>query len=257
MIINVLYESDCISINNWRREFDSINSLCESLNIILNESNEEDSNNKKSKIKDIIKQIISKIKTMYDNFLSDYAYPFITKCQKDFIETNVDKKKIDDISNSFPGEFTINASKYISYRKFNMFKDKIFHYDENGLTILGIRNDKIYSIPINEIEISDIKSLYDKLASNGEYKISKEALDDAIKTIFDKNKFANIIRDTKLVIINQLNDCGEKNLSSEDLHNINYYIQGALKIYSLYLQTCMKVLKATIKKYGSQNTKED
>lgn len=194
---------------------------------------------------------------MYDNFLSDYAYPFITKCQKDFVATNVDKKKIEDILNSFPGEFTINTSKYISYRRFNEFKDKIFHYDENGLTILGIRDDKIYSIPINEIEISDIKSLYNKLASSGEYKISKEALEDAIKTIFDKNKFANIIRDTKLVIINQLNDCGEKNLSSEELHNINYYIQGALKIYSLYLQTCMKVLKATIKKYGSQNTKED
>lgn len=38
---------------------------------------------------------------------------------------------------------------------------------------------------------------------------------------------------------------------------INVYIQGMFKIYSLYLQTCMKVLKATIKKYGSQNTKED
>lgn len=240
-----------------KKEFNSIDSLCESLNIILNESNEEDSNNKKNKIKDIVKQIIDKIKTMYDNFLSDYAYPFITKCQKDFVATNVDKKKIEDILNSFPGEFTINTSKYISYRRFNEFKDKIFHYDENGLTILGIRDDKIYSIPINEIEISDIKSLYNKLASSGEYKISKEALEDAIKTIFDKNKFANIIRDTKLVIINQLNDCGEKNLSSEELHNINYYIQGALKIYSLYLQTCMKVLKATIKKYGSQNTKED
>lgn len=240
-----------------KKEFNSIDSLCESLNIILNQSNEEDSNNKKNKIKDIVKQIIDKIKTMYDNFLSDYAYPFITKCQKDFVATNVDKKKIEDILNSFPGEFTINTSKYISYRRFNEFKDKIFHYDENGLTILGIRDDKIYSIPINEIEISDIKSLYNKLASSGEYKISKEALEDAIKTIFDKNKFANIIRDTKLVIINQLNDCGEKNLSSEELHNINYYIQGALKIYSLYLQTCMKVLKATIKKYGSQNTKED
>ena len=217
MIIDVLYESNCISVNNWQKEFNSIDSLCESLNIILNESNEEDSNNKKNKIKDIVKQIIDKIKTMYDNFLSDYAYPFITKCQKDFVAANVDKKKIEDILNSFPGEFTINTSKYISYRRFNEFKDKIFHYDENGLTILGIRDDKIYSIPINEIEISDIKSLYNKLASSGEYKISKEALEDAIKTIFDKNKFANIIRDTKLVIINQLNDCGEKNLSSEEL----------------------------------------
>lgn len=28
---------------------------------------------------------------------------------------------------------------------------------------------------------------------------------------------------------------------------INVYIQGMFKIYSLYLQTCMKVLKAIIK----------
>ena len=38
-------------------EFNSINSLCESLNIIINESNKEDTNDKRNKIKNTIKII--------------------------------------------------------------------------------------------------------------------------------------------------------------------------------------------------------
>ena len=67
MVINVLCKSDCISVNSWQREFNSINSRCESLNIIINESNKEDTNDKRNKIKNTIKIIISKIKTMYDH----------------------------------------------------------------------------------------------------------------------------------------------------------------------------------------------
>lgn len=146
MVINVLCESDCISVNSWQREFNSINSLCESLNIILNESNEEDNDNKKNKIKDIIKQIIGKIKTMYDNFISDYAYPFIIKCQKDFISKNIDSKNMKKIIDSFDQEFTINTSKYISYETFKDYEENVIKNNEygifSGITTKNGNNDK-------------------------------------------------------------------------------------------------------------------
>lgn len=280
MVINVLYKSDCISVNSWQKELNSINSLCESLNIILNESNEEDSNNKKNKIKDIIKQIIAKIKTMYDNFISDYAYPFIIKCQKDFISKNIDSKEMKKIIDSFDYEFTINTSKYISYETFKDYEENVIKNNEYGvfsnITTKNGNNDKDNNfISISGIllyerlkkdknqqyrENNYIPKFYKRLISNGEYKINKEVIENAYFTIFDNNNFINRIKKIKNILIKVLNQALQKDskiASNEVWYGINAYIQGMFKIYSLYLQTCMKVLKATIKKYGSQNTKED
>lgn len=280
MVINVLYKSDCISVNSWQREFNSINSLCESLNIILNESNKEDTNDKRNKIKNTIKIIIGKIKTMYDNFISDYAYPFIIKCQKDFISKNIDSKEMKKIIDSFDQEFTINTSKYISYETFKDYEDNVIKNNEYGIfsniTTKNGNNDKdnnfisISGILLHERLKKDknqqyrennyIPEFYKRLISNGEYKINKEVIENAYFTIFDNNKFINRIKKIKNILIKVLNQCLQKDskiASNEVWYGINAYIQGMFRTYSLYLQTCMKVLKATIKKYGSQNTKED
>lgn len=285
MVINVLCKSDCISINSWQREFDSINSLCESLNIILNESNEEDSNDKRNKIKNTIKIIIGKIKTMYDNFISDYAYPFIIKCQKDFISKNIDSKEMKKIIDSFDQEFTINTSKYISYETFKDYEENVIKNNEygmfSGITTKNGNNDKdsnfisITGIMLHEKfkknkdqqikETNYIPKFYERLISNGEYKVNKEVINNAYSTIFDNNNFINRIKNIKDILIKTLNQSLQKDNDNKNKivspnevwSGINVYIQGMFKIYSLYLQTCMKVLKATIKKYGSQNTKED
>lgn len=226
MVINVLCESDCISVNSWQREFNSINSLCESLNIILNESNEEDSDNKKNKIKDIIKQIIAKIKTMYDNFISDYAYPFIIKCQKDFISKNIDSKEMKKIIDSFDQEFTISTSKYISYETFKDYEENVIKNNEeyeifSSITTKNGNNDKdnnfisISGILLHERLKKDknqqyrennyIPNFYKRLISNGEYKINKEVIENAYFTIFDNNNFINRIKKIKNILIKLLN----------------------------------------------------
>lgn len=283
MVINVLCKSDCISINSWQREFNSINSLCESLNIILNESNKDDTNDKKNKIKNTIKIIIGKIKTMYDNFISDYAYPFIIKCQKDFISKNIDSKEMKKIIDSFDQEFTINTSKYISYETFKDYKENVIRSNENGSFIAGTTKNGNNDNNLNFISITGIflhygykhskdKSIgengdyiptfYKKLISNGEYKINKDIINDAYSTIFSNNNFINEITKIKNILIKELSipqqlENDDKILVNNVWYGINAYIQGMFRTYSLYLQTCMKVLKATIKKYGNQNTKED
>lgn len=283
MVINVLCKSDCISVNSWQREFNSINSLCESLNIILNESNKEDTNDKRNKIKNTIKIIIGKIKTMYDNFISDYAYPFIIKCQKDFISKNIDSKEMKKIIDSFDQEFTINISKYISYETFKDYKENVIRSNENGSFIAGTTKNGNNDNNLNFISITGIflhygykhskdKSIgengdyiptfYKKLVSNGEYKINKDIINDAYSTIFSNSNFVNEITKIKNILIKELSipeqlENDDKILVNKVWYGINAYIQGMFRTYSLYLQTCMKVLKATIKKYGSQNTKED
>lgn len=283
MVINVLYKSNCISVNSWQKELNSINSLCESLNIILNESNKEDTNDKRNKIKNTIKIIIGKIKTIYDNFISDYAYPFIIKCQKDFISKNIDSKEMKKIIDSFDQEFTINTSKYISYETFKDYEENVIKNNEyeifSGITTKNGNNDKdsnfisITGIMLHEKfkknkdqqikETNYIPKFYERLISNGEYKINKEVINNAYSTIFDNNNFINRIKNIKDILIKTLNQCLQKDSkgkiisSNEVWSGINVYIQGMFRTYSLYLQTCMKVLKATIKKYGSQNTKED
>lgn len=283
MVINVLCKSDCISVNSWQREFNSINSLCESLNIILNESNKEDTNDKRNKIKNTIKIIIGKIKTMYDNFISDYAYPFIIKCQKDFISKNIDSKEMKKIIDSFDQEFTINTSKYISYETFKDYKENVISSNKNGCFIAGTTKNGNNDNNMNFISITGIflhygykhskdesigengdyiPTFYKKLVSNGEYKINKDIINDAYSTIFSNNNFVNEITKIKNILIKELSipeqlENDDKILVNEVWYGINAYIQGMFRTYSLYLQTCMKVLKATIKKYGSQNTKED
>lgn len=283
MVINVLCKSDCISVNSWKREFNSINSLCESLNIILNESNKDDTNDKRNKIKNTIKIIIGKIKTMYDNFISDYAYPFIIKCQKDFISKNIDSKEMKKIIDSFDQEFTINISKYISYETFKDYKENVIRSNENGCFIAGTTKNGNNDNNLNFISITGIflhygykhskdKSIgengdyiptfYKKLVSNGEYKINKDIINDAYSTIFSNSNFINEITKIKNILIKELSipeqlENDDKILVNNVWYGINAYIQGMFRTYSLYLQTCMKVLKATIKKYGSQNTKED
>lgn len=283
MVINVLCKSDCISVNSWQREFNSINSLCESLNIILNESNKDDTNGKRNKIKNTIKIIIGKIKTMYDNFISDYAYPFIIKCQKDFISKNIDSKEMKKIIDSFDQEFTINISKYISYETFKDYKENVIRSNENGVFIAGTTKNGNNDNNMNFISITGIflhygykhskdKSIgengdyipafYKKLVSNGEYKINKDIINDAYSTIFSNSNFVNEITKIKNILIKELSipeqlENDDKILVNNVWYGINAYIQGMFRTYSLYLQTCMKVLKATIKKYGSQNTKED
>lgn len=285
MIINVLSKSNCISINSWQRDFDSINSLCESLNIILNESNKEDTNDKRNKIKNTIGIIIGKIKTMYDNFISDYAYPFIIKCQKDFISKNIDSKEMKKIIDSFKDKFTINIPRYISYETFNDYKENVVHSNKIGTFIAGTTKNGNNDNNLNFISISGIimhsslrrghikdKSIgengdyiptfYKKLISNGEYEINKEVISDAYSTIFDNNSFINEITKIKNILIKELNipaqlENDDKTVVNDVWSGINAYIQGMFRTYSLYLQTCMKVLKATIKKYSSQNYKED
>lgn len=250
------------------------------MNIIINESNKEDTNDKRNKIKNTIKIIISKIKTMYDNFISDYAYPFIIKCQKDFISKNIDSKEMKKIIDSFDQEFTINTSKYISYETFKDYEENVIKNNEYGIfsniTTKNGNNDKdnnfisISGILLHERLKKDknqqyrennyIPKFYKRLISNGKYKINKEVIENAYFTIFDNNNFINRIKKIKNILIKVLNQGLQKDskiASNEVWYGINTYIQGMFKIYSLYLQTCMKVLKATIKKYGSQNTKED
>lgn len=283
MVINVLYKSNCISVNSWQKELNSINSLCESLNIILNESNKEDTNDKRNKIKNTIKIIIGKIKTIYDNFISDYAYPFIIKCQKDFISKNIDSKEMKKIIDSFDQEFTINTSKYISYETFKDYKENVMRSNENGCFIVGTTKNGNNDNNTNFISITGIflhygykhskdKSIgengdyiptfYKKLVSNGEYKINKDIINDAYSTIFSNSNFVNEITKIKNILIKELSipeqlENDDKILVNKVWYGINAYIQGMFRTYSLYLQTCMKVLKATIKKYGGQNTKED
>ena len=187
---------------------------------IINESNKEDTNDKRNKIKNTIKIIISKIKTMYDNFISDYAYPFIIKCQKDFISKNIDSKEMKKIIDSFDQEFTINTSKYISYETFKDYEENVIKNNEYGIfsniTTKNGNNDKdnnfisISGILLHERLKKDknqqyrennyIPKFYKRLISNGEYKINKEVIENAYFTIFDNNNFINRIKKIKKYI---------------------------------------------------------